>query len=169
MVVYTDYSFSDILHWLRQENVALMVCLPEHLGLIFAAGHARSGKKLRHVLLSRPSGGQSPCGWVPFTLKDRAPDELLWEDENLCEPDPDALQKGVADGTITPEQLREKVLHTEGGVTMEYSPGHKRRIYVVTRVSFYWLVCRYFQHTNFSFRLLIQMHSMKFLLFMKMF
>jgi hypothetical protein len=134
--VKRQYEYSDIVNWLQQENVCLLVSLPEHLGLIFAAGEARSGEPYRHVLLSRPSGGQSPCGWVPFRLEDRAPGEMLWEDESLDEPDPDALQRGVADGSITPEQLRASVMQNSTGVTMEYPDGRLRQIYIVTRVSY---------------------------------
>ena len=79
--------------------VALLVRLPRHLAMIFGIGEAqdlpipspspsfsttstRTNKnKQRHVLVGRPSGGQSPCGWIPFSWKDKEKGEGMWMDD----------------------------------------------------------------------------------------
>ena len=65
----------------------MLVHVPCHLVIMFGAGESHEGryrflyKKLallkainilflfnnRHVLIGRPSGGQSPCGWIPWS------------------------------------------------------------------------------------------------------
>ena len=35
-------------------------------------------EKNRHLLIGRPSGGQSPCAWIPFSERDRGGGERVW-------------------------------------------------------------------------------------------
>ena len=60
--------------------------VPIHYVLVFGAGwtggEEKEGKKEeeenRHLLVGRPSGGQSPCAWVPFERKDKMQGERVW-------------------------------------------------------------------------------------------
>jgi len=113
-------------------DTAVLVDLPAHLGLVYAVGRDRKTGKYPHVLLSRPSGGQSPNGWVPWTLKDRYPGEALWEDE--IEPDMKGVQEAVRTGKFSDEIIK-ALLERDSGIAMElYPKGKLRTIYVVTKV-----------------------------------
>lgn len=113
-------------------NTSILVDLPQHLGLIFAVGKDRKTGKYPHVLLSRPSGGQSPCGWVPFSKKDSFPAEILWEDDIV--PDIKEVQEAVRTGKISDEALR-KLAKSKTGITMFYSRFEQRKIHVLHWVS----------------------------------
>ena len=113
------------------DNTSVLVDLPAHLGLVFAVGKDRTTGKYPHVLLSRPSGGQSPSGWVPWSLKDRFPGEVMWEDE--IEPDMKGVQEAVRTGTF-PQEIIEKLKHRVTGICMEENPNRLRSIYVMQKV-----------------------------------
>ena len=76
-----EYTWIELKNLLRQRNSALLVRLPAHLAMIFAAGEDTESGKKRHVLIGRPSGGQSPSGWIPWSSKDVVPSEHAWNDE----------------------------------------------------------------------------------------
>jgi hypothetical protein len=76
-----EYSWRDLKEYLQTPNLAVLVRLPSHCALVFAAGENLQTGKERHVLVGRPSGGQSPCGWIPFMFSNKSPEEVLWRDE----------------------------------------------------------------------------------------
>ena len=124
---------------MKQENTAILVDLPEHLGLIYAAGLDKETGKYKHVLVSRPSGGQSPCGWIPWSIKDRYPGEIMWEED--IDPDPVATQEAVRLGRVSPTTLR-KMVNSNRGVTM-YVGNSLRSIYIFTLVPFFQFSTRF--------------------------
>jgi hypothetical protein len=75
-----EYTWYELKQLMQQPGVAVTVRLPHHLAMVFAVGEDRSTGKQRHVLVGRPSGGQSPCGWIPFTPKDRIKGVVNWRD-----------------------------------------------------------------------------------------
>jgi len=130
---YKEYTYEQLQNFLEMENTAVLVDLPAHLGLVYAVGKDRTTGKYPHVLLSRPSGGQSPTGWIPWTLKDRYPGEALWEDE--IEPDMKGVQEAVRTGKFS-EEIIKGLLERDSGIAMELYPnGNLRTIYVITKVS----------------------------------
>ena len=77
-----EYTWVDLKRLLKQPNTAVLVSLPHHLAMIFALGENKETGKQRHLLVGRPSGGQSPSGWIPFTLRDVVSgQEDYWADE----------------------------------------------------------------------------------------
>lgn len=119
---------------MKQPNTSILVDLPQHLGLIYAVGREKKTGKYPHVLLSRPSGGQSPCGWVPFTIKDRFPEEVLWEDDII--PDILEVQEAARTGKLS-DALLQKLKSSNTGITMYLNSSHQRKIHVFTWVSFF--------------------------------
>lgn len=76
-----EYTWIDLKNYLKMDNVAVLVRLPSHLALVFATGENLQTGKLRHVLVGRPGGGQSPSGWIPWNIKDKHEDETCWSDD----------------------------------------------------------------------------------------
>ena len=112
--------------------------MPDHLGLVYAVGSDKDTGKYKHVLVSRPSGGQSPCGWIPWSNKDRYPGEIMWEED--IDPDPAGVQEAIRTGKISPTTLR-KMVNSDNGVRMKSSS--LRGIYVLTlvgQIEFYKLL-----------------------------
>ena len=71
-----DYTWDNIKRLVVTPNTALMIALPYHLTLVFGGGEDNSGKK--HLLVGRPSGGQAPCGWMPWDHSDIVDLNHLW-------------------------------------------------------------------------------------------
>jgi hypothetical protein len=75
-----EKTWANVRQWTKDPYSALLLNIPHHLVLVFGGGEETSTGKFRHLLIGRPSGGQSPCGWVPWTERDRFPGEELWRD-----------------------------------------------------------------------------------------
>lgn len=92
---YSKFSWQQLKHWLSQPNTAVLVHVPCHLVIMFGAGESHEGR-YRHVLIGRPSGGQSPCGWIPWSEQHIATGETMWSDSvNLFEDEICNEQRGL--------------------------------------------------------------------------
>eukprot|EP01006_Ploeotia_vitrea_P050993 TRINITY_DN67517_c2_g14_i1.p1 TRINITY_DN67517_c2_g14~~TRINITY_DN67517_c2_g14_i1.p1 ORF type:complete len:433 (-),score=27.99 TRINITY_DN67517_c2_g14_i1:142-1440(-) len=98
-----SYTFDDLRRWLDDDNIALTVRLPSHAALVFGCGANKRNSKNKHVLVGRPSGGQSPCGWIPWSFADVAKNEKdFWEGDLMG-----SGEKSVTNGTaLTMHDIR---------------------------------------------------------------
>lgn len=81
VVKKSEYTWAELKEYINLDGYSVLICLPSHLALVFGTGEDKLTGKFRHVLVGRPSGGQSPSGWIPYTSKDIYFNETLWRDE----------------------------------------------------------------------------------------
>eukprot|EP01094_Clydonella_sp_ATCC50884_P003577 TRINITY_DN12732_c0_g1_i2.p1 TRINITY_DN12732_c0_g1~~TRINITY_DN12732_c0_g1_i2.p1 ORF type:complete len:452 (+),score=103.52 TRINITY_DN12732_c0_g1_i2:99-1454(+) len=91
-------SFEDIVRWLSEDGVSVLIHIPRHLVLVFAAGSDEDGSH-RHLLVGRASGGQSPCSWIPFSGAD------VLEEGHLPWMDAISVDEGVGGSMQSPHGL----------------------------------------------------------------
>jgi hypothetical protein len=74
---YSESNWQNITALIDMQNSAVICVLPLHVVVLFGFIQSSDGK-FRHLICGRPSGGQSPCGIVPWTIEDKIPENLCW-------------------------------------------------------------------------------------------
>jgi len=73
-------SWSNVKRLVSEPDTLLLICIPYHLVIVFGYGEDRHSGTYRHLLIGRPSGGQAPSGWVPWSAEDAYDAEGMWPD-----------------------------------------------------------------------------------------